>query len=107
MHGFGHVRKFFHILLMIELVIRHHLFIELQMADEVRHVYQMQYLAWPDHGVPDDSSDFLDFVAQVRQNRAGVVEPTIVHCRFAFAYIAVENRPSLIMARTMKVKMMM
>lgn len=40
----------------------------------------MQYIAWPDHGVPDDSADFLDFVMRVRQNRAGMVEPTIVHC---------------------------
>lgn len=40
----------------------------------------MQYISWPDHGVPDDSSDFLDFVLRVRQNRVGMVEPTIVHC---------------------------
>jgi len=44
-------------------------------------VKQMQYMAWPDHGVPDDSSEFLDFVVRVRQCRMGVVEPTIVHCR--------------------------
>jgi len=48
--------------------------------DEEHHVHQMQYLSWPDHGVPDDSSDFLDFVTRVRQNRAGVVEPIVVHC---------------------------
>ena len=48
---------------------------------EQRIVKQMQYMAWPDHGVPDDSSDFLDFVVRVRQCRTGVVEPTVVHCR--------------------------
>jgi len=48
---------------------------------EERHIRQMQYIAWPDHGVPDDSSDFLDFVLRVRQNRVGMVEPTVVHCR--------------------------
>jgi tyrosine-protein phosphatase non-receptor type 4 len=48
--------------------------------NEERHILHMQYIAWPDHGVPDDSSDFLDFVMRVRQNRAGMVEPTIVHC---------------------------
>ncbi|KAJ3592137.1 hypothetical protein NHX12_007266 [Muraenolepis orangiensis] len=32
---------------------------------------QIQYVAWPDHGVPDDSTDFLDFVALVRSN-AGI-----------------------------------
>jgi len=45
-------------------------------------VKQMQYMAWPDHGVPDDSSDFLDFVVKVRQCRTGMVEPTVVHCRY-------------------------
>ncbi|XP_042217491.1 tyrosine-protein phosphatase non-receptor type 4-like isoform X3 [Homarus americanus] len=45
-----------------------------------RHITHMQYLAWPDHGVPEDSTDFLNFVAQVRQARTGMVEPTIVHC---------------------------
>ena len=36
-------------------------------TNEERHIYQMQYIAWPDHGVPEDSSDFLDFVIRVRQ----------------------------------------
>ncbi|CAH1788374.1 unnamed protein product, partial [Owenia fusiformis] len=49
-------------------------------TNEERHVLQMQYIAWPDHGVPDDPSDFLDFVLRVRQSRVGMVEPTIVHC---------------------------
>lgn len=47
---------------------------------EERRIEQMQYVAWPDHGVPDDSSDFLDFVVRVRQRRVGMVEPTLVHC---------------------------
>lgn len=36
-------------------------------TNEERHIHQMQYIAWPDHGVPEDSSDFLDFVIRVRQ----------------------------------------
>jgi len=36
-------------------------------TNEERHIHQMQYIAWPDHGCPDDSSDFLDFVIRVRQ----------------------------------------
>jgi protein tyrosine phosphatase len=40
----------------------------------------MQYLAWPDHGVPDDSVQFLEFTERVRKARVGMVEPTIVHC---------------------------
>jgi len=45
-----------------------------------RHIEQMQYISWPDHGVPDDSTDFLDFVVRVRSSRAAMVEPTVVHC---------------------------
>ena len=52
-----------------------------QHGSEERHIRQMQYISWPDHGVPDDSSDFLQFVMRVRQNRIGMVEPTTVHCR--------------------------
>ena len=40
----------------------------------------MQYLAWPDHGVPRDSSQFLEFVLKVREHRTGMVEPSVVHC---------------------------
>ncbi|XP_069110904.1 tyrosine-protein phosphatase non-receptor type 4-like isoform X1 [Argopecten irradians] len=49
-------------------------------TNEERHISHMQYIAWPDHGVPDDPADFLDFVGKVRQKRTGMVEPTIVHC---------------------------
>ncbi|XP_041367187.1 tyrosine-protein phosphatase non-receptor type 4-like isoform X2 [Gigantopelta aegis] len=49
-------------------------------TNEERHIRHMQYIAWPDHGVPDDPADFLDFVLKVRQNRVGMVEPVIVHC---------------------------
>lgn len=50
-------------------------------SKEERQICQMQYLAWPDHGVPDDSSDFLNFVSQVRSKRADTPEPVVVHCR--------------------------
>uniref|UniRef100_A0A8C2KVM9 Tyrosine-protein phosphatase n=1 Tax=Cyprinus carpio TaxID=7962 RepID=A0A8C2KVM9_CYPCA len=49
-------------------------------SGESRELTQIQYLAWPDHGVPDDSTDFLDFVALVRSKRAGKDEPVVVHC---------------------------
>uniref|UniRef100_A0A673JM34 protein-tyrosine-phosphatase n=1 Tax=Sinocyclocheilus rhinocerous TaxID=307959 RepID=A0A673JM34_9TELE len=38
-----------------------------------------QYVAWPDHGVPEDSSDFLDFVQSMRSMREESV-PLMVHC---------------------------
>ncbi|KAI4904966.1 hypothetical protein NFI96_018647 [Prochilodus magdalenae] len=49
-------------------------------TEESRELTQIQYLAWPDHGVPDDSTDFLDFAALVRSKRAGKDEPVVVHC---------------------------
>ncbi|XP_031414348.1 tyrosine-protein phosphatase non-receptor type 4 isoform X2 [Clupea harengus] len=49
-------------------------------TQEERPLTQLQYMAWPDHGVPDDSTDFLDFVALVRSKREGKDEPVVVHC---------------------------
>ncbi|KAG2465168.1 PTN3 phosphatase, partial [Polypterus senegalus] len=46
---------------------------------EERSVTHLQYVAWPDHGVPDDPSDFLEFVNFVRQKRVED-EPLLVHC---------------------------
>ena len=49
-------------------------------TEEVRQVTQMAYLSWPDHGVPDSSEEFFDFVEAVRDKRQGSMYPTIVHC---------------------------
>ncbi|XP_077454653.1 tyrosine-protein phosphatase non-receptor type 3 isoform X1 [Stigmatopora argus] len=46
---------------------------------EERAVTHLQYVAWPDHGVPDDPSDFLLFVTSARERRRAE-EPLIVHC---------------------------
>ncbi|XP_043916669.1 tyrosine-protein phosphatase non-receptor type 4 [Protopterus annectens] len=48
--------------------------------NESRQLSQIQYTAWPDHGVPDDSSDFLNFVSLVRRKRNDKDEPVVVHC---------------------------
>ncbi|PKK33824.1 protein tyrosine phosphatase, non-receptor type 3, transcript variant X3 [Columba livia] len=42
-------------------------------------VTHLQYVAWPDHGVPDDSMDFLEFVNCMRPKRVEN-EPVLVHC---------------------------
>uniref|UniRef100_A0A8C2ECI8 protein-tyrosine-phosphatase n=1 Tax=Cyprinus carpio TaxID=7962 RepID=A0A8C2ECI8_CYPCA len=64
-------------------------------SGESRELTQIQYLAWPDHGVPDDSTDFLDFVALVRSKRAGKDEPVVVHCRlFICLYYKVVSKCS-------------
>lgn len=46
---------------------------------EQRTITHLQYVAWPDHGVPDESSDFLDFVQAMRIKRRDT-EPLMVHC---------------------------
>ena len=55
--------------------------VDCQFAGDERQICQMQYVSWPDHGVPDDCTEFLAFVNEVRQCRAGVVESAIIHCR--------------------------
>lgn len=50
-------------------------------TNEERKVIQIQYLAWPDHGVPDDPGEFLDLMSKVRLNRPSMDRPIIVHCR--------------------------
>lgn len=48
-------------------------------SGQQRSITHLQYVAWPDHGVPEDSSDFLDFVKSVRSMRQESV-PLMVHC---------------------------
>jgi len=64
------------------------------LPEDGRVVTQMQYLSWPDHGTPDDSTEFVEFVDEVRETRlkaataaAAKTEggetsapPTLVHC---------------------------
>ncbi|XP_044737145.1 tyrosine-protein phosphatase Lar isoform X1 [Chrysoperla carnea] len=49
---------------------------------ERREIKQLQFTAWPDHGVPDHPAPFLQFVRRVRSlNPAdGTAGPIIVHC---------------------------
>lgn len=49
---------------------------------EERVVTQLQFLSWPDHGVPHDAFEFLKLVRRVRQFRSTCPEsmPVTVHC---------------------------
>ena len=47
---------------------------------EERRLSHMQYVSWPDHGVPDQPADFVRFVERVRSARVGQAAPTVVHC---------------------------
>ncbi|XP_020642237.2 tyrosine-protein phosphatase non-receptor type 3 isoform X2 [Pogona vitticeps] len=48
-------------------------------TEEEHTVTHLQYVAWPDHGVPDDSTAFLEFVTYMRPKRVEN-EPVLVHC---------------------------
>ncbi|KAG8442542.1 hypothetical protein GDO86_011371 [Hymenochirus boettgeri] len=62
----------------IAYVFREMLVTNIKTGDEFS-VSHLQYVAWPDHGVPDDSSDFLEFVTCVRQKRVEN-QAVLVHC---------------------------
>lgn len=48
-------------------------------TNEERCIKHMQYIAWPDHGVPDSPTQFLQFTEKVRAARTGDA-PVVVHC---------------------------
>ena len=51
---------------------------------DTRMIRQLQYTAWPDHGVPSNCQHFLEFVHAVRQEiekHSTESQPTLVHCR--------------------------
>uniref|UniRef100_A0A7N8Y3H9 Tyrosine-protein phosphatase n=1 Tax=Mastacembelus armatus TaxID=205130 RepID=A0A7N8Y3H9_9TELE len=64
-------------------------------SEQQRELTQIQYMAWPDHGVPDDSTDFLDFVALVRSKRAGQDQPVVVHCSQLIATFSLLHNTAL------------
>ncbi|KAG5895022.1 hypothetical protein JTB14_014761 [Gonioctena quinquepunctata] len=47
--------------------------------NEVKEIKHMQYIAWPDHGVPDSPQQFLNFTEKVRSARKDDA-PVVVHC---------------------------
>lgn len=47
---------------------------------EHREVKQLQFTAWPDHGVPDHPAPFLQFLRRVRTVNPPDAGPTVVHC---------------------------
>lgn len=47
---------------------------------ERREIKQLQFTAWPDHGVPDHPAPFLQFLRRVRGCNPPDAGPIIVHC---------------------------
>lgn len=49
-------------------------------TSEHREVKQLQFTAWPDHGVPDHPAPFLQFLKRVRALNSADSGPMVVHC---------------------------
>merc|ERR1711959_647026 len=52
-------------------------------SQEEREVVQLQFTAWPDHGVPEDTLQFLHFVQKKRdtvESLGGANVPVLIHC---------------------------
>lgn len=47
---------------------------------ERREIKQLQFTAWPDHGVPDHPAPFLQFLRRVRALNPPEAGPLVVHC---------------------------
>ncbi|VDM35729.1 unnamed protein product, partial [Hydatigera taeniaeformis] len=48
---------------------------------EVRRIVQLQYIQWPDHGVPSNCADLIAFVERMREIRdCGKSTYAVVHC---------------------------
>jgi len=51
---------------------------------EKRTIWHLHYNSWPDHGVPDDASNFLEFLTQMQSAKKQIPiaksSPLVVHC---------------------------
>lgn len=51
-----------------------------EVDDEPLIVRQIQYLGWPDHGVPDDTGGLEDLIRRVNLHKGSLDVPITVHC---------------------------
>lgn len=52
-------------------------------SSEKREVRQFQFMAWPDHGVPEYPTPILAFLRRVKACNPPDAGPMVVHCRWA------------------------
>ena len=50
-------------------------------------IYQIQYLGWPDHGVPNDLNSFTNFILKCEELIKLVPGSIIVHCRYIHFFL--------------------
>lgn len=54
-------------------------------SKQTRNIIQLQYKAWPDHGIPESTKVFLDLIEKANElNKNG--KPFIVHCRLEILF---------------------
>ncbi|CAJ0927444.1 unnamed protein product, partial [Ranitomeya imitator] len=54
--------------------------LKVMFQEEVRELVHFQYIAWPDRGIPDSYSCFLEMIYMVRQHQDEHQAPMCVHC---------------------------
>ncbi|XP_073496476.1 tyrosine-protein phosphatase non-receptor type 18 [Phyllobates terribilis] len=54
--------------------------LKVMFQEEVRELVHFQYIAWPDRGIPDSYSCFLEMIQMVRQHQDEHQAPMCVHC---------------------------
>lgn len=54
-----------------------------------RNIKHVQYIEWPDHGIPESTNLFLEVVQIINQSNPNR-KPVIVHCRFILNFFFLE-----------------
>ena len=57
------------------------------LQDETRLVEHLQFTGWPDHGVPSNTLELIDFLNKVKVLSVNVPGPLLVHCRLGSTWV--------------------
>lgn len=57
-----------------------HLRIQRENAEDAAEVKHIEFLGWPDHGVPNSSDSFINFLEDLRELARASPAPVVVHC---------------------------
>ena len=58
-----------------------------RLLKEQREVTQLQYISWPDHGVPTTTTNMV-YLHKMVEEMHDKTNPIIVHCRYLFGFEA-------------------
>ena len=54
-----------------------------QLGGKGRKVLHLQFVSWPDHGVPEYAGPTLTYLRRVKAESKAAKGPTLIHCRQA------------------------